>query len=74
MSHMSSSQRHVCCLPKALSPWREETWPAELPLALPPSTLAQDLLRLLTEQIDPDFEVVVQDEAREAKELKRSRI
>ena len=31
--------------------------------ALPPSTLAQDLLRLLSEQIEPDFEVIVQDEA-----------
>lgn len=30
--------------------------------ALPPSTLAQDLKRLLTEEIAPDFEVVVQDE------------
>ncbi|CAL1171977.1 unnamed protein product [Cladocopium goreaui] len=30
--------------------------------ALPASTLAQDLKRLLTEEIAPDFEVVVQDE------------
>lgn len=42
----------------------ESSWPATLDhaQALPPSTLAQDLKRLLTEELAPDFEVVVQDE------------
>eukprot|EP00913_Durusdinium_trenchii_P000096 g85.t1 len=46
--------------------WRDsekESWHSapEMQL-LPPSTLGQDLKRLLVEEISPDFEVVVQDE------------
>mmetsp|Transcript_65944 Transcript_65944/g.146034 ORF Transcript_65944/g.146034 Transcript_65944/m.146034 type:complete len:849 (+) Transcript_65944:137-2683(+) len=47
------------CLPLLLDPLQRQQVSG---VPMPPETLAQDLRRLLVEEIGPDFEVVVQDE------------